>query len=418
MSDVTIVGAGLAGLVCAADLVQAGVEVTVLEASDGVGGRVRGDLVDGFRLDRGFQILLTGYPQVKKRIDLDALGLGTFVPGAIVRTATGFHRLSDPLRQPGDLLETLQTPIASWRDKARSARLVLDVVRHPVDELVRRPDVSTGERLAAARFSERFVTAFWRPLFAGIQLDPGLEVSSRRFELILRMLVTGSTGLPRDGIGALPDQIAARLPDGCVRLGARVTAISPGSVELTDGERRSSRIVVVATDGPTAHTLVPGQAVEDPGSRPVACCWYSLPAPPVRGPYLVLDGTMNGPALNVVVMSEVQPSYAPPGRALLAASVPGPRALAADLGEEVQAQLARWFGAARSDLVHLRTDVIPHGQPDQRPPLRMRRRVDLGDGLFVCGDHRDTASTQGAMFSGERTAAAVLRRLRGAPAPG
>jgi phytoene dehydrogenase-like protein len=414
VSDVTIVGGGLAGLVCAADLARAGVEVTVLEASDGVGGRVRTDVVDGFRLDRGFQILLTAYPQVKKRIDVEALGLGRFVPGAIVRADSGAYRLSDPLRRPGDLIETLRSPVASWRDKLRTARLVLDVTAQPVSRLLHRHDVSTAERLAAAGLSPAFVRAFWRPLFAGIQLDPELEVSSRRFELILRMLATGSTGLPREGIGALPRQVAARLPGACVRLGVRVARVRSGEVQTTEGERIESRIVVVAADGPTAHSLLP-ERVADPGSRPVACCWYSMPERPGREPYLLLDGT-RGPALNAVVISDVQPSYAPAGRSLVAAAVPGPQALVPGLTARVQAQLAEWFGIGESDLTHLRTDVIPHGQPDQRPPLNLHRRVDLGDGLFVCGDHRDTASTQGAMFSGERTAAAVLRRLRGTPA--
>ena len=146
MSDVVIVGAGMAGLVCAADLTRAGIEVTVVEASDGIGGRVRTDEVDGFRLDRGFQILLTGYPQVKQRIDLARLELGRFVPGAIVRTPQGTSRLSNPLGRPQDLLATLTSPVASLRDKLRLAALVLDVTARPAGELLRRPDVSTGER--------------------------------------------------------------------------------------------------------------------------------------------------------------------------------------------------------------------------------------------------------------------------------
>jgi hypothetical protein len=110
-------------------------------------------------------------------------------------------------------------------------------------------------------------------------------------------------------------------------------------------------------------------------------------------------------------MSEVQRTYAPPGQALIAAAVPGPEALAPDLSGRVREQLARWLGAGAGELTHLRTDVIPHGQPAQSPPMAPRRRVDLGAGVFVCGDHRDTASLQGAMFSGERTAAAVLGHL-------
>ena len=412
MSDVVIVGAGMAGLVCAADLTRAGVEVTVVEASDGIGGRVRTDQVDGFRLDRGFQILLTAYPQVKQRIDLARLELGEFAAGAVIRTPQGTSRVSNPLARPQDILATLRTPVATPRDKLRIARLVLDVRGRPAKELLRRPDVSTGERLASIGFSPTFVNSFWRPFFSGIQLDPDLEVSSRRFDITLRMLVAGATGLPRAGIGAIPAQIAGAIPEPAIRLNAPVQTVGPGVVTLESGERLSARTVVIATDGPAAHRLM-GAAVPDPGSRPVAACWFSLPAPPAPGPFLMLDGVSGGPAKNVVVMSEVQPSYAPPGRALVVAAVPGAGALAPDLAARVSVQLSRWFDVGAGELELLRTDVIPHGQPLQRPPLPIKRRVDFRHGMFVCGDHRDTASLQGAMFSGERTAQSVLRHLSG-----
>ncbi len=411
MTDVAIVGAGLAGLVCAQELERAGVQCTVLEASDGVGGRVRTDAVDGFLLDRGFQIVLTAYPQVQRRIDLFALDLARFEPGAVVRTATGMHRVSDPMRRPRELLRTLGSPVGSFTDKLRAARLIVDVRTHSVRDLLHRPDTSTARRLTAAGFSKAFITAFWQPLFAGIQLDPGLEVSSRRFDTILRMLAVGETGLPREGMGAMPAQIAATLSAESLRLNAPVAAVKPGTIQLEDGERIGASAVVVATDGPSAHRLL-GEAVPDPGSRAAGCCWYALEAAPLRGPFLMLDGEGTGPALNVVAMSEVQRSYAPAGRTLIAAAVPGPPALEADMSRLVSEQLARWFDASTTDFTHLRTDVIAHGQPAQLPPLDPRRRVDLGEGLFACGDHRDTASIQGAMFSGERTATAVLRRLR------
>jgi len=409
---VAIVGAGLAGLVCAQELQSAGVQCTVLEASDGVGGRVSTDAVDGFLLDRGFQVLLTAYPQVRKRIDLDALDLAHFEPGAVVRTEAGMHLVSDPLRRPRELPRALASPVGSLADKLRTARLIFDVRTHSVRDLLRRPDMSTIRRLEQLGFSQGYIGGFWRPLFAGIQLDPELAVSARRFDTIVRMLAVGSTGLPRSGMAAIPAQLADSLHADTVRLSSPVAAVEPGAVRLEDGERVEGRVVVVATDGPSAHRLLAGR-VPDPGSRSAACCWYAMSAPPLRGAHLILEGEGIGPALNVVVMSEVQRSYAPAGKALLAAAVPGPGALAPGLSEHVGQQLARWFGASAGELIHLRTDVIAHGQPEQGPPLNPRRRVDLGDGLFVCGDHRDTASIQGAMFSGERTAAAVLSHLRG-----
>ena len=411
-TDVVIVGAGLAGLTCAVDLVGAGVGCRVLEASDGIGGRVRTDLVDGYHLDRGFQILLTAYPEVHERLDVAALELGCFEPGAVVRVAGGFHTVADPLRRPLDLAYTLAAPIGTLADKVRLARLVLDVRSHPVGSLLRRPDMTTAVRLSRAGFSSRMVETFWRPLFAGIQLDPGLEVSSRRFDVILRMLSVGSSGVPARGMGAVPAQLAARLPPDTVRLGAEVAEVSPTGVVLSDGEPVPARAVVVATEGPVAHRLL-GPRVPDPGSRAAACCWFGVAAPPLAGARIILDGEAGGPAANVAVMSEVAPSYAPPGRALVAAAVPGPDALDPTVTDRVRTQLAGWFGSTTGEWDHLRTDVITHGQPLQVPPFHPRRAVDLGGGLFVCGDHRDTASLQGAMFSGARTASAVIDRLAG-----
>ena len=412
MVDVVIVGAGLAGLVCAQDLVRGGVQCRVLEASNGVGGRVRTDEVDGFLLDRGFQVVLTGYPQVQQRFDVDALELCVFEPGAMVRVRGGFHRVGDPLRRPLQIPRTVVAPIGTLADKARLARMVIDVRRHTVRELLRRPETTTAQRLANAGFSNRMIASFWQPLFAGIQLDPRLEVSSRRFDVILRMLAIGATGVPRLGMGALAAQLRSTLPDDTVRLGARVVRVDESGAVLDNGERVAARVVVVATEGPSAHRLL-GARVPDPGSRAAACCWFAAPSAPLPGRTLILDGETSGPAKNVAVMSEVSPSYSPPGRALVAAAVPGPDALDPTVTVRVRDQLARWFGSTTSDWEHLRTDVIPHGQPAQRPPFGPKQRVALGGGLFVCGDHRDTASTQGAMYSGERTAAAVLRHLHG-----
>ncbi len=414
--DVVIVGAGLAGLTCAQDLARAGMTCQILEASDGIGGRVRTDRVDGYQLDRGFQILLTAYPQVQQRLDLDALELGTFEPGALIRVRGGFHRVSDPLRRPRSLPGTVAAPIGSIADKIRLLRLVVDVRRHSVPELLRRPDSSTRERLTAAGFSDRMIRSFWQPLFAGIQLDPDLEVSGRRFETILKMLAIGSTGLPRNGIGAIPHQLAATLPDHTIRLESPVARIRDTGVVLDSGEEVPARAVVIATEGPAAHRLL-GASVPDPGSRPVACCWFSAPSSPVSDPVLVLDGDESGPVKNLAVVSSVAPSYAPRDRALIAAAVPGPAAFDPNLIGRVHEQLARWFSSQTDDWQHLRTDLIRHGQPSQTPPLSPMQPVALGDGLFVCGDHRDTASIQGAMFSGERTARAVIDTLHGRPQP-
>jgi phytoene dehydrogenase-like protein len=402
--SVVIVGAGLAGLACARTLQRHGVEVTVLEASDGVGGRVRTDLVDGHRLDRGFQILLTAYPEAQRVLDLDRLDLHRFDPGAAVRVGRRTWRVTDPRRVPAGLADTLLAPIGSPFDKVRLLALVAHARRGTVPDLLDGPDASTADLLAARGFSPRMVERFWRPLFAGIQLDPDLEVSSHRFLLILRMLATGDAVVPAMGMGAIPQQMADGLAEGTIRLGARATGVRGRTVEVADGDAIAAEAVVIATDGPTAARLLD---LPDPGSRATCCVWFSATAPPPGiGRAIALDGGP-GPARNVAVLSAVAPTYAPAGRSLVAASVPGTPG-GPDLEGAVRRQLGEWFGPAVATWETLRIDRIEHGHPDQRAPLHARRAVDLGDGRYVCGDHRDTASIQGALFSGRRAAEAIL----------
>jgi phytoene dehydrogenase-like protein len=409
-TDVCIVGAGLAGLACARYLTRGGIETRVLEASDGVGGRIRTDVVDGFQLDRGFQVLLTQYPEPHHQLRMEDLELCRFEPGALVRVGGKFHRVSDPLRRPGAIWDALWAPVGTIADKARVARLFLELRRTTPRELLRRPDRSTADELRARGFSSRMIDAFWRPLFAGIQLDPDLEVSSRRFLLILSMLAEGDAALPAKGMGAIPTQMAGDLPDGTVTLGARVASITDDGVALADGRRITARTVIVATEGPGAAELL---KVRDPGSRPVSNVQFAADEAPIPDRLAVLDGERRGPASNLAVLTNVAPGYAPPGRALISVEVPGP--LAPDdraLREAVQTQLRDWFGTAVDSWTHLRTLRIAHGHPDQRPGFSPKQTIRLGDGRYVCGDHRDTASIQGALYSGRRTASRVLADLR------
>ncbi len=409
--DVVVVGAGLAGLSAARTLVEGGRSVAVLEASDGVGGRVRTDLVDGFRLDRGFQVLLTAYPEVERQLDVDALELRRFLPGSLVWTGSRMYAVGDPLRRPSMLMPSAVAPIGSVADKIRLARLLQRVKSADVRDLLRRADTSTLEALRADGFSERIIDRFFRPLLGGIQLDSTLSSSSRMFETILHCLGVGDSAVPAKGMQAIPDQLAGHLPAGTVRLGVAVASVEPGAVVLDDGRRVVARHVVVATEGPAAARLLAGRGVNDPGSRSVGCVWFDAPEPPVAQPLIVLDGAASGPVLNVAVMSNVAPDYvtaaAPAGHALVACACPMVTD-SPDLETAVRRQMRQWWGPVVDHWRLLRVDRISHGQPDHRAPFAPRRSQYVGDGVWVCGDHRDTPSIQGAMFSGRRCAGAVL----------
>lgn len=422
---VIIVGAGLAGLRCAGTLEERAVPWLMLESQDGPGGRVRTDYVDGFQLDRGFQVLLTAYPQARAALDYDALDLRVFEPGAVVRLPDRFTRVSDPLRRPTRAVATLRAPIGGVGDKLRVAWLRRRLRRMPLDRLWRRPERTTRDALADLGFSTTMVERFWRPLLGGIQLDASLTTSSRAFEFVLKMLASGDNALPAAGIQAIPDQLTARLPPGRIRYGTTVVAVDADGVWLEDGEHVPGRRVVVAVDGPTASRLVP--AVPTPASNRVGCLYFAAERPPLDEPVLVLNGEGGGPVNNMCVPSVVAPTYAPAGVSLVSVSVLGapvdgawappahdgrtggvPAAGDEDLETAVRDQLRGWFGRRVDTWRLLRHYDIRHAQPRQRPPVLATptRQIDF-DGVFVCGDHRDDASINGALKSGARTAAAV-----------
>jgi len=402
-ADVVVVGAGLAGLAAANAVHRAGRDVVVLEASDRIGGRVRTDVVDGFRLDRGFQVLLTAYPELRSQLDVDALDLRRFEPGALVWDGSATHLVGDPIRRPTTLVRTALAPVGSIGDKARILRQRIHLARASAPDLLRQPDISTLDALERQGFGEEIVQRFFRPLVGGIQLDPSLQTSRRMFDVILRSLIEGDVAVPARGMGAIPAQLATRLPADSIHVGTEVVAVAPGTVTLSGDRTISAARIVVAVEGPRAATLLGLPMVE---SNPATCVWFGADTPPVAGRYIVLDGTGVGPALNIALMSNVAPEYAPAGSALIAAACPGEED--PDAEPAVRAQLRRMWGPAVDGWRHLRTDAIAHGQPRQHPPFSPKQRVALGDGLFVCGDHRDTASIQGALYSGRRCGDAVV----------
>jgi phytoene dehydrogenase-like protein len=398
---VVVVGAGLAGLACATTLDAAGVPVAVVEAGDGVGGRVRTDRVDGHLVDRGFQVMLTAYPEAHRQLDLDALDLRAFDPGAVVHLGAERSVIADPFRAPTRALDSLRSPVGSVADKLRVALLRWRLRKPHPSALLAGDDMPTRQALQEAGFSPRMIDRFFRPLFGGIQLDPELTTSRRMFDVIFRMLADGDSAVPATGMQAIPDQLAARLPAGAVRLGAAATAVEPGAVWI-DGERIAASRVVVACEGPAAAELL---GLEPVRSKSAGAVWFSAPAAPAPDRLVFLDG-LGGPALNAAIMSNVAPGYAPPGRATVVAALPG--MIDGDLEALARRTLATWWGRQVDDWDVLAVHRIPHGQPDRGVPLRPKLPVRLDDGLFVCGDHRDTASIQGALYSGRRCAEAIL----------
>jgi phytoene dehydrogenase-like protein len=428
MSEVIVIGAGLAGLSCTLSLEAAGVPVTLLEASDAPGGRVRTDMVEGFLLDRGFQVMLTAYPEARRQLDYSALQLKNFRPGALVWHGGRFHRFADPFRNFTGAARFLLDPIVPLTDKLRVATLRAHVLRGNCEELFARPERTTLDYLQAVPFSADIIERFFRPFFGGVFLEPELVTSSRFFEFLFRMFSTGDTAVPAAGMQQIPLQLAAKLQTRTLVTGARVRKVTRATqsfeVEMERGEKLEARAVVLAVAGNEGNSLLAGvggwSVPEVRAWNQTAAFYYAASQAPVSEPILLLngEGRSAGPVNNLAVMSAVSPAYAPAGGHLVMASVvgeaPGEDAALARLDGEVRAHLRKWFGPFVDAWQLLRAYSLPHALPQQRHAEWEQAPVRLGGsgGVYMCGDYRETASIQGALASGRRAAEAVLHDFR------
>jgi phytoene dehydrogenase-like protein len=407
---VVVVGAGVSGLAAARHLTSRGIDVTVLEASDAVGGRIRTDIVDGFRLDRGFQLYNPAYPEGMRMLDYEALDLRPFVAGARLVLSQGGRRqvarVADPRREPRWILSSavarLGSPLSTMRFGAYAVSRSL---RSPAT-LRAEPDVTAEEALRRAGVDRTLMERMLRPFLSGVFLESDLTTSRRFLDLVLRSFVRGTPSVPALGMQRIPEQLATGLD---VRFLQPVTSVNAGAVAVNQGDRISADAVIVATDPPTAARLVRG--VRAPAARTVTT-WYYRPtcAPEELADghgVLTLDGARRGPLVNTVVMSNAAPDYAPAGSSLVAASALGVRDTSAQEAA-VRDHLAWMYGVPTRTWELLATYPIHYALPAMPVPFDLQRPVRTDDGVYVAGDHRDTSSIQGALVSGRRAATAVL----------
>lgn len=412
MSDVVIIGGGLAGLCCALRLQEAGVKYTLVEAADGVGGRVRTDAGRGFLFDRGFQMLLSSYPEAARVLDYSALDLHFFDAGAMIYRDGEFISLMDPWRHPSKSWRTLTSDCGTWLDRLRLWRLRRRVNAGDLAALLAQPEVTAREALEREAFSEDMVATFFLPFLRGVFLEPDLTTSSRKFHWAMRMFMRGRAALPAGGMGAIPAQLLARLPKGRVTLNAPVRRVEQGCVSLEDGRDLLCSQVVVATDAVTAVRLIDG--LPAPAFHGATNVYYSMKEPPVRGPVLLLNGEERGPVSNLAFLSEVSPFYAPKNQALASVSLLGVSDLDDRmLDDAVRQQLVDWFGMQVGDWKLERVYRIPLAIPSQPAGslAEVKRASRVQNWLSVAGDWRNIASINGAMESGRLAAESVLDRL-------
>ncbi|MER6851157.1 NAD(P)/FAD-dependent oxidoreductase [Streptomyces flaveolus] len=442
-ADVVVVGAGIAGLAAAHRLTSAGVTTTVLEAAQGVGGRMATEKVDGFRLDRIGQLLSTAYPELRLTPGLDGLALLPFAPGVLLHSEGRHHRAGAPAGTRGarGALHTVRAlasapravsaprrmvpaprvpgrPVAAPRprtgaplgtavDQARLGAALTRLASTPAERLLARPELPAAQALAARGLPARTIDGFLRPLLAALLYDPDLTTSSRCADLALRAFASGRPVLPEGGAETVPELLARTLPPGTVHTGVRVTAVATNAVTTAEHGVIRCRAVLVATDARAAAELLPGLRVPD--FHPVTVVHHTTDEPPATGASLLLDADRGGPVAHTAVVSHVDPSRAPAGRALVSSTVLGP--VPSDVDAAVRIHLARLYGTPTGRWETLAVHHTAEAVPAMRPPHDPHRPVRLLAGLYVCGDHRDTSTVQGALHSAHRASAAILTDL-------
>ncbi|QCX76130.1 Putrescine oxidase [Streptomyces sp. YIM 121038] len=452
-ADVVIVGAGVSGLSAAHQLNRAGVTTVILEAAPYVGGRMSTEKVDGFRLDKIGQLLSTSYPELRHTPGLDALALRPFAPGLLVHSEGQHHRAAEfiggqgprrtrgalhaaralasaplvprparagaraPLRTPDGAPSgraprpsrpaARSTPLGSALDQARLGAALARLAATPVRRLLARPELPAARALSAHGLPARTVEGFLRPLLSALLCDPDLTTSSRCADLALHAFARGRLCLPEGGADALPELLAAALPPGTVRTGVRVTAVAANRVTTAEHGELTCRGVLLATDARAAAELLPGLRV--PSFHAMTVVHHAAPEPPLAEPALLLDADRRGPVAHTAVVSHVDPTRAPAGRFLVSSTVLGPPP--DDLDRTVLAHLAELYGTPTDRWELLAAHHTREAVPAMPPPHDLRRPVRLLSGLYVCGDHRDTSTVQGALHSGRRAAHAVLSDL-------
>ncbi|MGW0596746.1 NAD(P)/FAD-dependent oxidoreductase [Streptomyces sp. NPDC002776] len=421
-ADVVVVGAGIAGLAAAQRLISAGVSVTVLEAAHEVGGRMSTEKVDGFRLDRVGQLMSTSYPELRLTPGLDALALRTFAPDILLHSDGRHHRVGAPASQGGarGALHTVRAlasaprptsapraPLGTAVDQARLAAALARLAGTPAARLLARPESTAGRSLTARVLPARTVDNFVRPLLSALLGDPELTVSSRCADLALHSFARGRLCVPEGGAETLPRLLARSLPAGTVHTGVRVTSVSTTSVTTAEHGVYRCRAVLLATGARTAAGLLPGLRVPD--FHPVTVVHHTTDEPPSSGAALLLDADRGGPVAHTAVASAVDPARAPAGRALVSSTVLG--APPADLDTAVRRHLARLYGTSTTRWETLAVHHTADAVPSMRPPHDPHRPVRLLAGLYVCGDHRDTSTVQGALHSARRAAGSIVSDL-------
>lgn len=402
-----IIGGGISGLTCAKYLNEKGYSFMLLEGSDALGGRVRTDKVDGFLLDRGFQILLTNYPEAKKILNYNNLDLKYFGSGAMIKAEKGFMKMENPFRNKMAYLTMAFSSVGSLSDKLKIRKFANELAEIPDDEFFKMEATDTLTFLRNYGWSEKMINNFFKPFYGGVFLENDLVTSSNFFKFTFKQFFKGDAAIPADGMQAIPEQIAEMLPRNCIRKNARVKGFEGKQIFLDGGEVITADRIVVATDPKTSDKLL-GETSER-AYNITTCTYFSAETSPLKGQkFIALNPNRRGAVHNVCVPSDISSHYGNARKSLISVSTQGLEKLdERNLTNRIKRELFDWFGASVNVWKHLKTYHIPESLVQYRAGSE-RQNSKLGDNLYRCGDYLAYPSLNAAMQTGREVAQMIM----------
>lgn len=411
MTDVLIIGGGIAGLTAARKLHRRGLSVKIIEATDRIGGRVKTDIVDGFRLDRGFQVLLTAYPEAQKALSYSKLQLRTVDAGALLHTDKGVFEFADPFRNPSKTLSTLANPIGTWADKLRMLLVKTEINGKDLNEIFTQPETTTYQALRENyNFKSSLIEQFLNPFLAGIFLEKELETSNRMFDFVFQMFSKGDGAVPALGMEEIPRQLASTLPNDAIITNERVISINKNIATTESGNEFEAKTILIATDNNEFAQSYRASKIENKNTTGTTCLYFSMDKSIIKRPILCLNSLKDRLVNNFVVMSDISSDYAPIDKSLLSVSIvtddKNKNFTEDELVEKARRELSLWYGTHAYEWDFLKSYSIPQALPNQHSVKHTPSKEDLKihDGLYRCGDYLLNGSLNAAMRSGRLVA--------------